>query len=203
MRLSWDRIERWLSRHAPDILTDLCEGATEVDIRWAEEQIGCQFPEAFKQSHLIHDGSAVCAPLEYWDFYSLTEIVRAWKALKQCVDRGFFAEFDHLCDGQTRGPIRPEWWNLKWVPLTGEPGGDHLCLDLNPAEGGHVGQVIRWYHDDSVRELVAPTYEAWWEHFTGGLEAGAYKVDREGVLVRIGGPEDQEAEANTAADGGA
>lgn len=186
MRQAWVRIERWLSQHAPEILADLCEGATAEDIRWAEEQIGCTFPDAFKLSHLIHDGSDSCALLAYWDFYSLTEIVRAWKSLKECAARGFFDE----AESEPQGPIRREWWNTKWIPLTGEPRGDHLCLDLDPAEGGQGGQVIYWYHDDSVRELIAPTYEAWWEQLADGLEAGAYKVDREGVLVRIGGPDD-------------
>lgn len=196
MQRLWERIELWLSRHAPDIQADLCEAATKADIQWAEEQIECEFPDSFKQSHLIHDGSDNCALLEYWDFYSLTEIVRAWKALEQCAAGGFFTQFDSLCEGQTQGPVRPEWWNRKWVPLTGEPRGDHLCLDLDPDAGGKVGQVIRWYHDDSVREVVAPTYEGWWEQLADGLEAGAYKVDREGVLVRIGGPEDFDAEPN-------
>jgi hypothetical protein len=53
-----------------------------------------------------------------------------------------------------------------------------------------VAQVISWIHDDSVREIVAPTFPAWFEQLADGLEAGAYKLDREGVLVRIGGPED-------------
>jgi cell wall assembly regulator SMI1 len=97
MLKSWERIEHWLSQNAPDILAELCEGATTEDIRWAEEQIGCVFPESFKLSHLLHDGSDGCALLEYWDFYSLTEIVRAWKSLKQC---RFFGEFDKLCENE-------------------------------------------------------------------------------------------------------
>jgi cell wall assembly regulator SMI1 len=53
-----------------------------------------------------------------------------------------------------------------------------------------LGQVIRWVHDDSIREVVAPTFAGWLGQLADGLEAGTYKVDHEGVLVRIGGPED-------------
>ena len=160
MQKTWERIERWLSKNAPDILADLCDGATAEDIRWAEGQLGCEFPEAFKLSHMIHDGAESCALLECLDFYSLTEIVKAWKGLKHCYDRGFFDEVQSDPQGPT---IRSEWWNPKWIPLTDDCSGNHICMDLQPDEDGQVGQVISWWHDAAERELIAPTYEAWWK----------------------------------------
>lgn len=44
-----------------------------------------------------------------------------------------------------------------------------------------------------MREVVAPTFGPWFEQLADGLEAGAYKVDAECVLVRIGRPEDRDA----------
>jgi cell wall assembly regulator SMI1 len=190
MKRAWRRIERWLRAHAPAILADLRPGASAADIRASEEQLGCTFPEPVREWFATHDGSTSCALMEYWDLYSLTEVVDAWKVLKALYDNGTFDEFG----GEPIGPIRTEWWHPAWIPLAGEPGGNHLCLDLAPAEGGAVGQVISWVHDDSVREVVAPTFGAWFEQLADGLEAGAYKLDREGVLVRIGGPEDRDAE---------
>jgi cell wall assembly regulator SMI1 len=186
MRRAWSRIHRWLATHAPGILRDMRPGASPDEIRSAEDQLGCVLPKAARGWYAIHNGSESCALLEYWDFYSLAEAVGAWKALKKIYDTGFFDEFH----SDPVGPIRTEWWHPAWIPITGEPRGDHLCLDLAPRRGGHKGQVISWVHDESVREVVAPTFSAWFEQLADGLEAGAYKVDREGVLVRIGGPED-------------
>jgi cell wall assembly regulator SMI1 len=186
MKSAWLRIERWLAAHAPAILADVRPGASIADIRAAEEQLGCTFPEPVREWFALHNGSESCALMEYWDLYSLDEVVAAWRSLKGLYDTGFFDEFH----SDPVGPIRREWWHPAWAPVTGEPGGNHLCLDLAPAGGGWVGQVISWVHDDSVREVVAPTFSAWFEQLADGLEAGAYKVDREGVLVRIGGPED-------------
>ena len=187
MMEAWARIERWLTAHAPAILADIRPGASATDIRAAEAQLGYTFPEVVREWFATHDGSTSCALLEYWDLYSLAEVVAAWKSLKTLYDDGTFSEFE----SDPVGPIRREWWHPAWIPLTGEPSGNHLCLDLAPEEGGCVGQVITWVHDDSVREMVAPTFPAWFRQLADGLEAGAYKVDREGVLVRIGGPEDR------------
>jgi cell wall assembly regulator SMI1 len=186
MKRAWRRIERWLTQHAPAILADMRPGASTDEIRRAEEQLGCVFPKVVREWYSLHNGSESCALLEYWDFYSLAETITAWRSLKQIYDTGFFDEFH----SDPVGPIRTEWWHPAWIPVTGEPRGDHLCLDLAPARGGRKGQVISWLHDESVREIVAPTFTAWFEQLADGLESGKYKVDREGVLVRIGGPED-------------
>lgn len=39
--------------------------------------------------------------------------------------------------------------------------GDGLCIDLDPAPGGTVGQVIRRLHDDDRRERVAASFTQW------------------------------------------
>ncbi|KWE64809.1 hypothetical protein WL77_20605 [Burkholderia ubonensis] len=57
--------------------------------------------------------------------------------------------------------IRGDWYNLKWIPLTHNGSGDHLCVDLDPDEGGRIGQVIRVWHDSPERELVAKRVGEW------------------------------------------
>jgi cell wall assembly regulator SMI1 len=186
MKSAWSRIERWLTAHAPSILADMLPGASDTEIRAAQQQFGCTFPQEVREWFALHNGARSCCLLEYWDLYSLAEMVASWRSLKSIYDSGFFNEFH----SEPQGPIRTEWWHPAWIPLTGEPGGDHLCLDLAPAQGGCVGQIILWVHDDSLRQIVAPTFSAWFAQLADGLEAGVYKLDRHGVLVRIGGPED-------------
>jgi cell wall assembly regulator SMI1 len=93
MKEYWDRIERWLTANAPDILKDMRPGASADDIRWAEQQLGCAFPEEVREWCTIHNGSESCALLEYWDFHSLAEAVEAWRSLRRLYDSGSFNEF--------------------------------------------------------------------------------------------------------------
>jgi cell wall assembly regulator SMI1 len=185
LRKTWDRIEAWLSRHAPDILAELCDGADEADLRWAEEQIGVTFPKSVRESYLIHDGADGVALLGYWDFLSVNQMVTAWKKLKQCYDKRYFApEPDQLPegDGTPKSPIQPHWWNRKWIPFT-ESDGHHFCMDLDPADGGVAGQVLMWDRAMGDRVLLGESFEGWWKQFAADLESGVRAPDSEGVLV--------------------
>ena len=59
--------------------------------------------------------------------------------------------------------MRDLWWSPRWIPLTGNGAGDHLCVDLDPAPGGAPGQVITMWHMDDVREVKAAGWAAWLE----------------------------------------
>lgn len=186
MKRAWNRVARWLAVHAPDILASMRSGASEEEICAVEKQLGCTFPKAVRDWYGLHNGSETCALLGYWDFYSLEEMVDSWKVTKDIYDKGFFDEVK----SDPVGPIRTEWWHPCWIPITGDACGNHLCIDLAPESGGHKGQVISWVNDDSIRRLIAPRFSAWFEQLADGLEVGDFRIDREGVLVRIGSPED-------------
>src|SRR5262245_39129632 len=53
---SWQRIEKWLKEHFPEILADLRPGLTEADLNQFEETIGQRLPEDVRESYRIHDG---------------------------------------------------------------------------------------------------------------------------------------------------
>ncbi|WP_369123625.1 SMI1/KNR4 family protein [Clostridioides difficile] len=36
-----------------------------------------------------------------------------------------------------------------------------MCIDLDPAEDGSSGQVIRVWHDDARRERIAGSFSEW------------------------------------------
>ncbi|MHC8969851.1 SMI1/KNR4 family protein [Priestia aryabhattai] len=42
-----------------------------------------------------------------------------------------------------------------------EWGGDDICIDLDPAEGGKNGQIITFWHDWAQREVIADSLEEW------------------------------------------
>ena len=51
-------------------------------------------------------------------------------------------------------------------------GGDLICVDLDPDEGGVVGQVLEYDHELGPIAVLAPSVQAWLEHLVDKMEAG-------------------------------
>ena len=66
------------------------------------------------------------------EFLSCEEIVSQGKTWKELLDGGDFKDTFYGSDDG----IKNDWWNPKWIPFAHNGGGDHLCLDLDPASSG-------------------------------------------------------------------
>ena len=86
-------------------------------------------------------------------FLSLADSLEEWRSLTSFLGEGSFDEWDVE---EVVGPVRAQWWNALWLPLTSDGGGSCACLDLDPPEGGAVGQVISFWHDYPSREVASP-----------------------------------------------
>ncbi len=61
-------------------------------------------------------------------------------------------------EGQIPNPSRGvsnQWWNERWFPIGRDSFGNLLCVDYCPSKLGAVGQVIRVFHDNPIRDIVA------------------------------------------------
>jgi cell wall assembly regulator SMI1 len=182
--LLWQRLETWLGIHAPDILTDLQPGATEAEIQQTEAILGVQFPEDFKAVYRCHNGQGNAGDwlLDGREFLSLERIQEEWQVWKELLDCG---DFDDSIGEPTKG-IRTDWWHAKWIPVTYDGAGNHDCLDLAPAEGGTMGQIIEFWHDDPYRKVLAESYGTWFTAFVLACESGQYVYSEEygGIVDR-------------------
>jgi cell wall assembly regulator SMI1 len=100
----------------------------------------------------------------------LESLAEVWAGWKQLLDRGTFKGIQ----SEPSGPVRPVWWSNLWIPITDNAFGDNYCVDLDPAPGGSVGQIISVWHDDSHRTVLAPSFRYWLDGFANGLESGLY-----------------------------
>lgn len=121
--------------------------------------LGATLPDDVIDSLRLHDGQADPDAVftESDALLGAQEIVAQWTIWRTLVSGGDFA-------GMTSEPdagVRDDWYNLKWIPFTHDGSGNHLCIDLDPAQGGVSGQVIRVWHDDELRERVASSYAEW------------------------------------------
>jgi cell wall assembly regulator SMI1 len=184
MKVIWNRIETWLGSNAQEVLRALNPPATRSQIAEAEAALGISFPQDVQDTFLIHNGQASDTPwlLDGWEFLSLERIVEEWKKWKELLDGGDFKG----TNSDSVGFTVTDWWNPRWIPMTYDGSGNHHCLDLSPGPHGKAGQIIRMWHDDAARDLVAPSYREWLTGLANDFEAGRYEMSDEygGIVER-------------------
>lgn len=176
MQEIWVQIESWMGANAPDALDLLQPGASDAQITELEDVLSIQLPEDVKSSYRIHNGQSGYGWLiNGREFLSLERIQDEWQVWKELLDSGTFQTEEGQDQGSEPEPgICNVWWSSKWIPLTYDGSGNHDCLDLSPAEGGTVGQIITMWHDDADRRIVAPSFRAWLTQYAEGLASGRF-----------------------------
>ena len=173
----WERITTQLKTLAPELHKSLQKGASEKQILKLEKQLGVQLPQDYRRFLTLCNGLKPNSEVEFYDgeLLSSSEVYRQAKIWKDLLEDG---DFEDISSEPDKG-IRNDWWNLKWIPFTHDGGGNHLCLDLDPAKGGKVGQVITMWHDSEGREVMYSSFTAWLKHILKGLETGKIVFDAE------------------------
>jgi cell wall assembly regulator SMI1 len=177
MKLVWLRIEQWLAANAPVILESLLPGATDEEILRTETYLDVTFPEAVRESYLIHNGQAinVVGLIGEWELLSLDGIRSNWKTWKYLLDSGNFNDWEVV----PAVTVVSSWWDAKWIPLTTNYTGDHYCLDMTSTPISKTGQIISLLHDAPQRAVVASSFRSWLTGFADDLENGAYTYSEE------------------------
>jgi cell wall assembly regulator SMI1 len=163
MKKQWKTLEAWLKINNPALLADLKPPASDIHIRNLEQQLGVKLPTDFVECLKVHDGQRGAASPLFRDsnYLSSQSILDEWVIWKGLLDGG---DFDGV-KAEAGAGIQPVWWSPKWIPFTHNGTGDHLCLDLDPAVGGRVGQIITLWHDDGVRKKKADSFAQWFFEF--------------------------------------
>lgn len=158
MQAIWDRIEAWLSIHAPEVLDSLLTGVDDDDIQEIEAELGYQFPEDVRASLRLHNGT-IDVLADIWGLLNIDEIAEVQR---------------RLSPGNSMK--RPQW-----IPLARDGCGDFLCVDVEPEPGEQAGQIIHYDHE-TVSSWVAPSFQALLSTFADHLEMGKYALDESGRL---------------------
>jgi cell wall assembly regulator SMI1 len=177
----WQRIETWMKIHAPHAWHMLLPGVSETDIHQTEITLGITFPEDFKASYRLHNGGYTIRLVSVMQILPLEKIISDWQTYKEIKEEGiwddllpyYFTE-KVIQSGWQIGPIQQTWWDLHWIPFGGDSAGNSCCLDLDPAPGGSVGQIIDWDHEAGPSRVVASGFLEVLSTFADDLEAGKY-----------------------------
>ena len=79
-------------------------------------------------------------------------------------------------------PVKNQMWNLQWIPIL-DAEGEKIQIDLDPAPGGKIGQVI----DTSCcgYQVLAGSFREFMAQYADDLEAGKYAFDESWNIARI------------------
>lgn len=185
MQRLWGRFEMWLAENWPQGLEELNPPASDEQIAALEQALGLKLPADYLACLKIHNGQRTNfggGLFEGSEFLSSDQILDQWKIWKELLDDGDF----EVAESEPASGIGNDWWNAGWIPFTHDGGGNHLCIDLAPTVTGHTGQVISMWHDSAERELLAPSFNAWFEAYVNAVCAGEYVYSDEydGIVTR-------------------
>ncbi len=173
----WNRLKTWLEQNAPELLETLQPAASEKKIAALEQHLGVRLPEDYRAFLALTDGQKEYAEFNFHDgeLLSTKSIKTQWNIWKELLDDGTFED----STSQPQLGIRGDWWNARWIPFTHDGGGNHLCLDLDPAKGGAVGQIISMEHDNGERLIMFNNFSHWLEQLLEDLQSGEIVFDTE------------------------
>lgn len=180
---NWQRITRWHAQHTPEGTLVLAEGASEAQIAKLEAVIGARLPDDLRHSLKLHNGQLDDGFLLYHgELLSVEQIEWVWQMysdMQRDEDWGLSEGYETHA---LQGPIRPVHWDALRIPLT-DNSGNAVMLDLLPAEGGLVGQLIEFDHETGPQGVIAPSFAAWLGQLADELEAGKHVYNEEAGWV--------------------
>lgn len=163
MKQQWQRLEAWLKINNSELLDDLNPPASDTNINTLELKLGVKLPTEFIEHLKVHDGQKGKSEWLFPNgkFLSSKRILDEWMIWNDLLDDGDFEG----TKAESGAGIQPVWWTPKWIPFTYNGAGDHLCLDLDPDDGGRFGQIITVWHDDGARNKKADSFNQWFTNF--------------------------------------
>lgn len=174
----WQRIEAWMYRQAPQLWQQLAPGASEEAIMHLEDVLGVTLPEEFRASYRRHNGGYKMSLVTTMKILPIEGILENWQILRELLDDDdwastppyYFTDQRALRSGWQPGPIQPVWWHQRWIPFGEDNAGNLTCLDLAPAPGGAIGQILDWDHECGPSRVLFSSFHQFLRAFADQLE---------------------------------
>ncbi|KAF8558521.1 hypothetical protein OG21DRAFT_1504266 [Imleria badia] len=184
---TWNRIKFWLAREYPELGDTLNYGILPQDLAQIEMQFGFALPQAIRESYLVVDGqeaesSAGCSDGLFFglSLLPLEDVLEEWRFWREVDDdptTGANPRLRDLMRSIPDGWLRKEYSQRGWIPLVVDKVGNYIGVDLNPGEGGSVGQVIVFGRDFDTKVVLwhgdgPGGWARWLSNFADELESG-------------------------------
>jgi cell wall assembly regulator SMI1 len=188
MEATWQRLEKWIALHLPDLQTSLVVPASDAEIKAAEEELNLTLPDDFKASLKVHDGQSESAETGLWFGFvplPLDKILLEWRQWQEIADEiGDEMQNSERNTSAPAGCIKCQYVNAKWIPLCHDYGGNFIGIDLDPGPKGVVGQIINFGADEDDKFIIAQSYGAFLQNIADQLDADNFRLDEEGLNLK-------------------
>ncbi|KAJ6608611.1 hypothetical protein B0H10DRAFT_2067372 [Mycena sp. CBHHK59/15] len=162
--VTWNRLRAWLAREYPELGDTLNYGILPQDLAQVEMQFGFDLPRVVRESYLVVDGqeaesAAGCAEGLFFGLtlLPLEDVLEEWRFWREVDDDPSTGANGQLRDSMQSIPpswVRKEYSQRGWIPLIADKAGNYVGVDLNPDEGGSVGQVIVFGRDFDTKIVL-------------------------------------------------
>jgi cell wall assembly regulator SMI1 len=143
-----ERLERWLREHEPAFLDAMRPGATDAELDDLQRALGCTLPEDVRAFYRWRAGITEVA-------CGVGRSPFAGRPMTLAEIRGSY----ELCNrkfGKRNTEDQPAWWHAGWIPVFDlDSGIAFLCIDTAGAWTGVRGQIVRFYRNSEVRDVLA------------------------------------------------
>jgi cell wall assembly regulator SMI1 len=108
----------------------------------------------------------------------LDEVLGHWKTWKG-YDRSKKTKynFDDTASCFPVGHVQPVYFTKDWIPISHDSGGNHIAIDMAPASGGTIGQVIVCGRDDTFHPVLAVDWAQFLTDVADEMERGNWRVE--------------------------
>ncbi|WP_438295922.1 SMI1/KNR4 family protein [Streptomyces sp. HUAS TT7] len=159
----------------------LAPGATDEEIRSAEERIGVRLAVDLRASYRLHNGGPMPfvagRDWDVWEALTLDQLVGLHEGLMECRETGCEHEAgleDCGCEWHRRNghPVRQgNSWYRGWLPVVDGGDSSYTVVDMSPLADGTVGQVIAVDCAGPAPEVIAGSWRAYVQGVADGLDA--------------------------------
>lgn len=178
-------VERFLAAIRMFIKTIvLNEPASEKEITAYEKELGITLPSPLVRLWALHDGQKLTATdqclFDYFPFYSIKRSRKERKDLRTlAIELGTENESDDFVAWAksarakiitVRGPVKARAYNKLWIPLGSFGGTVFRFIDMDPAPGGHLGQVIEHSLEGLSWRVLAPSFTSFLKQITSAVK---------------------------------
>jgi len=187
---TWLGLETWARSNLPGILAELNGPAKPQAIARLEAKLGFALPVDFRTSLGLHDGETGDGAL--LDSGGQLLNVRAIEDDLQ-LERQALRGYAELMADKLSGPARRRLYAPRRVPIIDFNRDEIWLLDLDPAPGGQVGQVLMRDVEDGRLEVVAPSFAQFLSEYLHRLETGRARFTKDQVDQLKQTPSDRSA----------
>lgn len=170
----WERIETAFAdsgiRHA------LNDPASPEAIDALEAELGLTLPDELRDSLLRHDGTTD-GDWPYGALLGTDGIQAEAKVWRELVEDGTFDDAADHDASNGQGSVKPGWWNVGWIPLDADGGGNGSVVDTDPGENGVVGQVLDMDHEVGPSGPRFASVTEYLKDIADRIESGALRWD--------------------------